>query len=192
MGYQPTLAYDLGILEERIAATNWPGITSFQAIYIPADDVTDPAVAQAFVHLDATILLSRARASHGLYPAVDLLASNSRLLTPGFAGPRHYETAMRVKQTIERCRSLEDVVVLLGMEELRPEDQQAVHRARRLERFLTQPLFVTESLTGQPGRHVPLEKTLSGCEAILAGAFDEVPERQLYMIGEVDEAANGR
>ena len=188
MGYQPTLAYDLAVLEERIASTAWAGITSVQAIYVPADDLTDPAVAQTFVHLDASIVLSRDRAAHGLYPAVDPLASTSRLLDPAHIGERHYQVAMRVKQTIERYRELEDIISMLGMEELRPEDQQAVRRARRLERFLTQPLFVTESFTGQPGRHVPLEDTLAGCEAILAGKFDAVDERRLYMIGAIAEA----
>src|SRR6516225_8542827 len=176
MGYQPTLANELGVLEGRIASNTSAGITSVQAIYVPADDLTDPAVSQAFVHLDTSVVLTRDRAARGLYPAVDPIASNSRLLDPAYVGERHYQVAVRVKQTIQRHRELEDIIAMLGMKELRTEDQEAVHRARRLERFLTQPLFVTESLTGQPGRHVPLEKTLSGCEAILAGAFDEVPE----------------
>jgi F-type H+/Na+-transporting ATPase subunit beta len=188
LGYQPTLAYDLGFLEARIAAPAWRGMTSVQAIYVPADDLTDPAVAQSFVHLDAGIILSRARATHGLYPAVDPVASNSRLLDRAHLGERHYEVAMRVKQTIERYRELEDMISMLGMGELRPEDQQAVRRARRLERFLTQPLFVTEAFTGQPGRHVPLEDTLAGCEAILRGEFDAADERLLYMIGAAGEA----
>jgi F-type H+-transporting ATPase subunit beta len=183
MGYQPTLAFDLGVLEERIASTAWVGITSVQAIYVPADDVTDPTVAQSFVHLDASILLSRQRAAHGLYPAVDPLASSSRLLDPVYVGERHYQVAMRVKQTIERYRELEDIISVLGTQELRYEDQHVVRRARRLERFLTQPLFVTESFTGQPGQHVPLVDTLAGCEAILDAKFDAVDERRLYMIG---------
>lgn len=188
MGYQPTLAYDLAVLEARIAAPAFVGITSVQAIYVPADDLTDPAVAQSFVHLDAGIVLSRPRAARGLYPAVDPVASHSRLLNPVLVGERHCSVAMRVRQTIERSRQLEDVIVMLGMGELRPEDEQAVRRARRLERFLTQPLFVTESFTGQPGRHVPLEDTLAGCEAILNGEFDAVEERQLYLIGALGEA----
>jgi F-type H+-transporting ATPase subunit beta len=187
MGYQPTLAYDLAVLEARVAASAWMGMTSVQAIYVPADDLTDPAVAQSFVHLDASIILSRARAAHGLYPAVDPVVSNSRLLDRAHLGKRHYEVAMRVKQTIARYRELEDIVFMLGMAELRPEDQQAVRRARRLERFLTQPLFVTETFTGQPGRHVPLEDTLAGCEAILRGEFDAADERLLYMIGAAGE-----
>jgi F-type H+-transporting ATPase subunit beta len=190
MGYQPTLAYDLGVLEARIASTAWVGITSVQAIYVPADDLTDPTVAQAFVHLDAAILLSRARAAHGLYPAVDPIASNSRLLDPTYVGDRHYQVAMRVRQTLERSRELEDMVAVLGMGELEPVDQWIVRQARRLERFLTQPLFVTESFTGQPGRHVPLEQTLAGCEAILAGRFDAVEERRLTMIGAASDAVS--
>jgi F-type H+-transporting ATPase subunit beta len=188
IGYQPTLASDLAVLEERIASKAWMGMTSVQAIYVPADDLTDPAVAQAFVHLDTSILLSRKRAAQGLYPAVDPVAANSRLLDPAHVGRRHYDIAMRVRQTIERYRELEDIIFMLGMPELRLEDQQAVRRARRLERFLTQPLLVTESITGQPGRHVPLEDTLTGCDAILNGEFDVVDERRLYMIGSAAEA----
>lgn len=187
MGYQPTLPSELGVLEARIAATAWMCMTSVQAIYVPADDLTDPSVAQAFVHLDASILLSRDRAARALYPAVDPVASTSRLLDPAHVGERHYQVAMQVKQTIERYRQLEDIIVMLGTEELRLEDRDVVRRARRLERFLTQPLFVTESFTGQPGRHVPLEDTLSGCEAILGGQFDAVDERRLYMIGTAAE-----
>ena len=188
MGYQPTLAHDLGFLEERIAGTAFGGITSVQAVYVPADDPTDPGVAQTFVHFDASILLARDRAARGLYPAVDPVASNSCLLNPAYIGQRHYEVAMRAKQALERYRELEDMIVMLGMHELRPEDQQMVLRARRLERFMTQPLFVTESFTGQSGRHVPLEDTLAGCEAILGGQFDGVDERRLYMIGAAAEA----
>jgi F-type H+/Na+-transporting ATPase subunit beta len=188
MGYQPTLAYDLGILEGRIASTAGAGITSIQAIYVPADDLTDPAVAQTFAHLDISILLARDRASHGLYPAVDPLASTSRLLDPAYVGERHYQVAMRVKQALERYRQVKDIISMLGMQELRPEDQQTVLRARRLERFLTQPLFVAESFTGQPGCYVPVEQTLAGCEAILDGEFDAVDERRLHMIGSLDEA----
>jgi F-type H+-transporting ATPase subunit beta len=188
MGYQPTLASELGVLEARIAAPAWLGITSVQAIYVPADDMTDPSVAQTFIHLDAAIVLSRARAARGLYPAVDPLASSSRLLEQGRVGDRHYQVAMRVKQTMERSRELEDIVSIVGMDELRPEDKKVVRRGRRLEQFLTQPLFVTEAFTGQPGRHVPLEDTLAGCEAILDGRFDCLDDRRLYMIGAPEEA----
>lgn len=196
LGYQPTLAYDLAALETRIAAVpditgapvHRPGITSVQAIYVPADDLTDPAVAQTFVHLDTTVFLSRDRAAKGLYPAVDPLTSTSALLDPSVLGERHYQISVRVKQAIERYRELQDIIAMLGMEELQPEAQQTVHRARRLERFLTQPLFTTESFTGQPGQRVPLQDTLTGCEAILDGHFDDVDERRLYMIGAIQEA----
>ena len=188
MGYQPTLANDLGVLEARIAANTSAGITSVQAIYVPADDLTDPTVSQAFVHLDTSVVLTRERAARGLYPTVDLIASNSRLLDPAYVGERHYQVAARVKQTIQRHRELEDIIAKPGMKELRPEDQEAVHRSRRLERFLTQPLFVTESLTGHPGRHVTLHDTLAGCEAILSGEFNSLDERRLSVIGAADEA----
>lgn len=188
MGYQPTLASELGELEERIAANTWGGISSIQAIYVPADDMTDPVVTGAFVHLDTYIILSRDRAAHGLYPAVDPIASNSNLLDPTVVGERHFQVAMRVKQAIQRNRELADIISLLGMKELRPEDQQAVHLARRLERFLTQPFYSTESVTGKPGRHVCLEDTLASVEAILAGEFDAVDERELFMIGSAAEA----
>jgi F-type H+-transporting ATPase subunit beta len=188
MGYQPTLASDLADLEGRIASTADAGMTSVQAIYVPADDPTDPVVAHTFVHLDAGILLSRDRAAHGLYPAVDPLGSNSRLLDPDQIGERHYRIAVRAKQTLERRRELEDIVSILGMEELRHEDRQTVHRARRLEQFLTQPLFVTAPFTGRAGQRVSLEDTLKGCEVILDGRFDDVEEHKLYMIGAIKEA----
>ncbi len=189
VGYQPTLADDLAALEERVASADGAAITSVQAVYVPADDLTDPAVAQTFVHLDASIVLSRDQAAQGLYPAVDPLASTSRLLDAGHLGERHYDLALRVKETIEHYRELQDIIAMLGMEELSAEDQQAVRRARRLERFLTQPLFVTEAFTGHQGRRVPLEQTLAGCEAILAGKFDGIEESRLYMIGSIEEAA---
>lgn len=193
MGYQPTLASDLAVLQARIVSKgNWSGITTIQAIYVPADDLKDPGVAQAFVHLDSSILLSRDRAAHGLYPAVDPLVCSSRLLDPTFLGERHYQVAMRVKQTLQRYREVQDMLTMLGMEELRPDDQQAVRRARRLERFLTQPLFSAESFTGRPGQYVAPEETLSGCEAILDGKFDNVDERRLYMIGGMKEAGQIR
>jgi F-type H+-transporting ATPase subunit beta len=188
MGYQPTLASDLALLEARAAAPAWVGMTSVQAIYVPADDMTDPAVAGAFTHLDSAIVLSRERAARGLYPAADPVATGSQLLDPSRLGERHCEVARLVRQTIERYRQLEDIIVMLGAQELREEDQLAAQRARRLECFLTQPLFVAESFTGQPGRRVHLEDTLAGCEAILRGEFDSVDERRLYMIGPVGEA----
>jgi F-type H+/Na+-transporting ATPase subunit beta len=188
VGYQPTLADDLAALEERVASANGAAITSVQAVYVPADDLTDPAVAQTFTHLDASIVLSRSQAAQGLYPAVDPLASTSRLLDPVHLGDRHYDLALRVKETIERYRELQDIISMLGMEELSADDQRAVRRARLLERFLTQPLFVTEPFTGHPGRHVPLEKTLVGVEAILSGGQDTTDESRLYMIGSLEEA----
>jgi F-type H+-transporting ATPase subunit beta len=189
VGYQPTLADDLAALEERVASNGAAAITSVQAVYVPADDLTDPAVAQTFVHLDASIVLSRTQAAQGLYPAVDPLGSTSRLLDASHLGDRHYEVALSVKETIERYRELQDIISMLGMEELSAEDQQMVRRARRLERFLTQPLFVTEPFTGHQGRHVPLDKTLAGCEAVLEGKFDNVDESRLYMIGSIEEVA---
>ncbi|MBI3862879.1 MAG: F0F1 ATP synthase subunit beta [Planctomycetia bacterium] len=187
VGYQPTLADDLAIFEERIASVNGASITSVQAVYVPADDLTDPAVAQTFTHLDASIVLSRSLAAQGLYPAIDPLASTSRLLDPVTIGTRHYAAALRVKQTIERYRELQDIIAMLGTEELSVDDQSMVRRARRLERFLTQPLFVTETFTGHKGRHVSREQTIGGCEAILDGKCDAVDESRLYMIGALDE-----
>jgi F-type H+-transporting ATPase subunit beta len=188
VGYQPTLADDLAVLQERIASVNGTAITSVQAVYVPADDLTDPAVAMAFTHLDACIVLSREVAARGLYPAVDPLTSTSRLVDPGHLGRRHYEVTLRVKETISRYRELQDIISMLGVEELSAEDQQTVRRARRLERFLTQPLFVSEAFTGHAGRHVRLADTVGGCEAILDGKCDSTDEGRLYMIGALEEA----
>lgn len=188
LGYQPTLAQDLGVLEERIAAPAWFGLTSIQACYVPADDMNDPAVAQAFVHFNTSIVLSRSRAAHGLYPAVDPIASSSSLLDPSQVGERHYRVAMQVKQALERNQEVAHIIAMLGMEELREEDRVLVRRARRLEQFLTQPLLVTETFTGLPGRRVPVQDTIAGCEAILAGKFDAVDERRLATIGSLEEA----
>lgn len=188
VGYQPTLADDLGTLEERIASVAAASITSVQAVYVPADDMTDPAVAQTFTHLDASIVLSRGLAARGLYPAIDPLASTSRLLDPARLGERHYRVALRVKETIERYRELQDIIAMLGLEELSTADQLAVRRARRLEHFLTQPFFVTEMFTGHEGRRVPLAQTVAGCEAILEGKYDDRDEGSLYMIGPIEEA----
>jgi len=188
VGYQPTLGSEVADLQERIASTHRGSITSIQAVYVPADDFTDPAAAETFSHLDAAITLSRDMASQGLYPAVDPLESTSKLLNPDIVGERHYRVARAVRETIAHYRSLKDIISMLGLEELAAEDQRMVHRARRLIRFLTQPFFVTEQFTGQPGKRVAIEDTLRGCEAILDGEFDEAPESALYMIGEVDEA----
>jgi F-type H+-transporting ATPase subunit beta len=187
VGYQPTLADDLAALEERVAAAGSAAITSVQAVYVPADDLTDPAVAHTFAHLDASIVLARSIAARGLYPAVDPLASTSRLLDPTHLGDRHYQVALRVRETVARYRALEDIIAMLGTEELSADDQLVVKRARRLERFLTQPMFVTETFTGLKGRHVPLGDTIAGCAAILDGQFDATDEAKLYMIGSVAE-----
>lgn len=191
VGYQPTLASELAELEERITSTATGSITSIQAVYVPADDFTDPAPAHTFAHLDASIVLSRQMAAEGLYPAVDPLASTSNILDPLAVGERHYRIAQEVKTTIARYRELQDVISMLGLEELSVAERHTVGRARRLQRFLTQPLFVTEPFTGRPGRYMTLEETLSGLERILAGEFDGLPEQALYMIGGVDEARLG-
>jgi len=188
VGYQPTLASEVAELQERITSTRRGAITSIQAVYVPADDFTDPAAAETFSHLDSTITLSRRMASNGLYPAVDPLSSASKLLSAAIVGDRHYDTARRVRETIAHYRSLEDIISMLGMEELSVDDRRTVQRARRLIRFLTQPFFVTEAFTGKPGKLVTIEDTLEGCEAILEGEFDETPESALYMIGNIEEA----
>jgi len=188
VGYQPTLASELAELEERITSTPSGSITSIQAVYVPADDFTDPAPAHTFAHLDASIVLSRQMAAEGLYPAIDPLASSSNMLDALTVGERHYDLAQQTKTTIARYRELQDVISMLGLEELSPEERLTVARARRLQRFLTQPFFVTEAFTGQPGKYVAIEDTLSGVEQILSGRFDGVPEQALYMIGKVDEA----
>jgi len=188
VGYQPTLSSEVAQLQERITSTHRGAITSIQAVYVPADDFTDPAAAETFTHLDAAITLSRRMASEGLYPAIDPLDSTSKLLTPQVVGERHYAVARQVRQTIAHYRSLEDIISMLGLEELSAEDQRIVHRARRLIRFLTQPFFVTEHFTARAGKLVSLEETVAGCEAILDGRCDELPESALYMIGGIEEA----
>ena len=188
VGYQPTLASEVADLQERITSTHRAAITSIQAVYVPADDFTDPAAAETFSHLDSAITLSRRMASEGLYPAVDPLDSSSKLLSATIVGDRHYTVARRVRETIAHYRNLEDIISMLGLEELSADDQQVVHRARRLIRFLTQPFFVTEQFTGRDGRTVSIEETLDGCEAILGGEFDQAPESALYMIGAIEEA----
>jgi F-type H+-transporting ATPase subunit beta len=187
VGYQPTLATEVGELEERIVSTEDGAITSIQAIYVPADDLTDPAPAATFSHLDATVVLSRQLASQGLYPAVDPLESGSRLLTPRIVGDRHYQIASRIRETLARYKELRDVIAILGMEELAEEDRLLVQRARKIQRFLTQPFFVAEAFTGREGVFVPLEETLRGFEMILDGELDEVPERMFYMTGTIDQ-----
>jgi F-type H+/Na+-transporting ATPase subunit beta len=188
VGYQPTLASEIAELEERIASVAGAAITSIQAVYVPADDFTDPAVAEIFSHLDSSIVLSRQMASEGMYPAVDPLGSTSSLLDPGRVGDRHYRVAQEVRKTIAHYRDLQEVIALLGIEELSAADRSIVKRARRLTRFLTQPFMVTVAFTGKSGRTVELESTLEGCEAILAGAADEWAESSLYMVGDLAEA----
>ncbi len=188
LGYQPTLATELAELEERICNTKTGAITSIQAVYVPADDFTDPSAVHTFGHLSATIALSRKRASEGLYPAIDLLQSGSKMLMPNIAGERHYKVAQEIRKTLAIYEDLKDIIAMLGISELSREDQRTVFRARRLERFFTQPFFVTEQFTGTAGKMVSREETLAGCERILNDEFAEYPERALYMIGSIDEA----
>ena len=188
VGYQSTLASELAELEERITNAAGGAITSVQAVYVPADDFTDPAAVHTFSHLSASIVLSRKRASEGLYPAIDPLQSGSKVLSPSVVGERHYEVAQAVRQALAGYEELKDIIAMLGLEELTYEDRRVVHRARRLERFLTQPFYSTEGLTGMAGRAVPLEDTIVGCTAILDDEFADAPERRLYMIGSIEEA----
>jgi F-type H+-transporting ATPase subunit beta len=187
VGYQPTLETELSELEERITSTATGSITSVQAVYVPADDFTDPAAVHTFGHLSATVVLSRRRASQGLYPAVDPLDSQSKMVSTPVVGRRHYEVAREIRRTLATYEELKDIIAMLGLEELSEEDQATVRRARRLERFLTQPFFTTEHFTGREGRRVPLDEALEGCERILADEFSDYPEGALYMIGGIDE-----
>ena len=189
MGYQPTLGSELAELEERISSTKNGAITSVQAVYVPADDFTDPAVVHTFAHLSSFIVLSRERASHGFYPAIDLLESSSKMLSQDVVGNRHYDIAQRVKETLAHYEELKDIISMLGLEELSPDDQLLVKRARRLERFFTQPFGVTEQFTGMPGVTVSLEDILEGCEAILDDAYPDAPEKAFYMIGSIKAVA---
>lgn len=187
VGYQPTLLSELAEVEERLVSTKNGSITSVQAIYVPADDITDPAVANVFPHLDTTVVLSREIASKGLYPAIDPLLSTSKFLSPEDVGERHYEISRKVKEHLSRYKELLDIIAMLGVEELSPADRRIVKRARRLERFLTQPFYLTEEFTGRKGRYVPLDKTLEGCEMILSGKADDVFEESFFMIGDIEE-----
>ncbi|MCH8025066.1 MAG: F0F1 ATP synthase subunit beta [Candidatus Marinimicrobia bacterium] len=187
VGYQPTLGTEMGELQERITSTKKGSITSVQAIYVPADDLTDPAPATAFAHLDATTVLERSIADLGIYPAVDPLASTSRILDPRVIGERHYQLARQVQMILQKYRDLQDIIAILGMDELSDEDQQVVHRARRIQRFLSQPFFVAEAFTNAPGRYVKLEDTLVGFEAILKGEMDQYPEGAFMYCGGIDE-----
>lgn len=188
LGYQPTMGTELSALEERIANTATGAITSIQAVYVPADDFTDPAAVHTFSHLSASIVLSRQRASEGLYPAIEPLESSSKMITPGIVGERHYQVAQDVRSTLAQYADLKDIIAMLGLEQLSGEDRRIVTRARQLERFLTQPFFTTEQFTSMSGKLVPLEDALAGCERILADEFANLPESAFYMVGTVDEA----
>jgi F-type H+-transporting ATPase subunit beta len=188
VGYQPTLATEMGGLQERITSTKDGSITSIQAVYVPADDLTDPAPATTFAHLDATTVLSRGLAAKGIYPAVDPLDSTSTMLQPWIVGDDHYKTAQSVKQTLQRYKELQDIIAILGLDELSEEDRLVVARARKIERFLSQPFFVAEVFTGSPGKYVSLSETISGFKLILSGELDELPEQSFYLVGNIDEA----
>jgi F-type H+-transporting ATPase subunit beta len=188
VGYQPTLATEMGQLQERITSTKKGSITSVQAIYVPADDITDPAPANAFAHLDATTVLSRQIAELGIYPAVDPLASTSRILDPRILGEEHYSTARGVQRILQRYKDLQDIIAILGMDELSDEDKLVVARARKIQRFLSQPFFVAEAFTGQPGRYVSIKETIRGFRELMEGKCDDMPEQAFFMVGTIDEA----
>nr|YP_009243853.1 ATP synthase CF1 beta subunit [Sporolithon durum]AMK96095.1 ATP synthase CF1 beta subunit [Sporolithon durum] len=190
VGYQPTLATEMGALQERITSTTEGSITSIQAVYVPADDLTDPAPATTFAHLDATTVLSRGLAAKGIYPAVDPLDSTSTMLQPGIVGEEHYNTAQKVKSTLQRYKELQDIIAILGLDELSEEDRLTVARARKIERFLSQPFFVAEVFTGSPGKYVSLEKSIKGFTMILKGELDDLPEQAFYLVGDIEEAVN--
>jgi F-type H+-transporting ATPase subunit beta len=188
VGYQPTLATEMGAMQERITSTKRGSITSVQAVYVPADDLTDPAPATTFAHLDATTVLSRKIAELGIYPAVDPLDSTSRILAADILGDEHYSCATRVKELLQRYKELQDIIAILGLDELSEEDRQVVARARKIERFLSQPFFVAEVFTGSPGKYVSLTETIQGFNMILEGKLDDLPEQAFYLVGNIDEA----
>ena len=188
VGYQPTLAEEMGRLQERITSTQTGSITSIQAVYVPADDLTDPSPATTFAHLDATVVLSRDIASLGIYPAVDPLDSTSRQLDPMVLGQEHYDVARGVQSTLQKYKELRDIIAILGMDELSDEDKLTVMRARKIQRFLSQPFHVAEVFTGSPGKYVSLRDTIAGFKAILSGEYDHLPEQAFYMVGSIDEA----
>ena len=187
VGYQPTLANDVGALQERITSTKKGSITSVQAVYVPADDLTDPAPAATFAHLDATTVLSRQISELGIYPAVDPLDSTSRIVDPNIIGEEHYHVARGVQEILQRYKELQDIIAILGMEELSEDDKTIVSRARKIQRFLSQPFFVAETFTGTPGKYVPLKETIRGFKEILSGKHDELPEGAFYMVGTIEE-----
>ncbi len=188
VGYQPTLAEEMGVLQERITSTKTGSITSVQAVYVPADDLTDPSPATTFSHLDATVVLARSIAELGIYPAIDPLDSTSRQLDPLVVGEEHYDVARGVQNVLQRYKELKDIIAILGMDELSDEDKLAVARARKIQRFLSQPFFVAEVFTGSPGKYVSLKDTIRGFQGILAGDYDDLPEQAFYMVGSIDEA----
>ncbi len=188
VGYQPTLALEMGLLQERITTTKTGAITSFQAVYVPADDLTDPSPATTFAHLDATLVLSRGIAEQGIYPAVDPLDSTSRLLDPNLIGQEHYDVARAVQGVLQRYKELKDIIAILGMDELSEEDKQVVSRARKVQRFLSQPFFVAETFTGSPGKYVTLKDTIRAFKGIIDGEYDHLPEQAFYMVGGIEEA----
>ncbi len=188
VGYQPTLAEEMGVLQERITSTKTGSITSIQAVYVPADDLTDPSPATTFAHLDATVVLSRSIAELGIYPAIDPLDSSSRQLDPLVIGQEHYDVARAVQGTLQRYKELKDIIAILGMDELSEEDKQLVQRARKIQRFLSQPFFVAEVFTGSPGKYVSLKDTITGFKAIVDGEYDHLPEQAFYMVGSIEEA----
>nr|QJH88291.1 AtpB [Pterocladia lucida] len=190
VGYQPTLATEMGALQERITSTTDGSITSIQAVYVPADDLTDPAPATTFAHLDATTVLSRGLAAKGIYPAVDPLGSTSTMLQPSIVGSEHYTTAQQIKSTLQRYKELQDIIAILGLDELSEEDRLTVARARKIERFLSQPFFVAEVFTGSPGKYVSLEEAIKGFQMILNGELDDLPEQAFYLVGNIEEAIN--
>jgi F-type H+-transporting ATPase subunit beta len=189
VGYQPTLATEMGDLQERITSTRSGSITSVQAIYVPADDITDPAPATAFAHLDATVVLSRAITELGIYPAVDPLASSSRILDPQYIGERHYKVATEVQRILQRYKELQDIIAILGMDELSEDDKRIVARARRVQRFMSQPFAVAQQFTGIAGKYVKLEETVSSFERLVAGEFDNLPEQAFFMAGSIEDVA---
>jgi F-type H+-transporting ATPase subunit beta len=188
VGYQPTLAEEMGVLQERITSTKTGSITSVQAVYVPADDLTDPSPATTFAHLDATVVLSRDIASLGIYPAIDPLDSTSRQLDPQVVGEMHYNVARSVQKTLQRYKELKDIIAILGMDELSDDDKATVSRARKIQRFMSQPFFVAEVFTGAPGRYVSLKETIRAFQGIVAGEYDHLPEQAFYMVGTIDEA----
>jgi F-type H+-transporting ATPase subunit beta len=188
VGYQPTLSTEMGGLQERITSTTQGSITSIQAVYVPADDLTDPAPATTFAHLDATTVLSRGLAAKGIYPAVDPLDSTSTMLQPEIVGETHYAIAQDVKETLQRYKELQDIIAILGIDELSEDDKLVVARARKIERFLSQPFFVAEIFTGSPGKYVSLQETIKGFEMVLKGELDSLPEQAFYLVGNIDEA----